>query len=84
MPSFYLFCYCSCLNRYHERHQVNRLFLNDEELIELTEYKQYRKQKEQLIKQGIPFTVSRTGKPVVLKESLLDKKPIELIEPNWS
>lgn len=59
-------------------------FLSDDEVARLTRYKQPKKQKEHLIKEGIPFTVDRSGRPIIFKDAVINKKQIEQIEPNWS
>lgn len=59
-------------------------FLNKDEMIRLTGYKRPKEQKQQLTKVGIPYTLDKSGKPVVYKEAQSKRRPIEQIEPNWS
>ncbi len=46
---------------------MNKTFLNDDELKEVTEYVVRKKQHTQLSKMGIPFEITRTGRPLVLR-----------------
>ena len=46
------------------------MFLTAEATVELTGYKRQTKQREWLVRHGIPFESNRFGKPVILIESL--------------
>ena len=45
-------------------------FLNEDEIWQITEYSNRKSQHKQLAKMGIPFTVTRSGKPLVLRSAL--------------
>jgi len=49
------------------------LFLTPDELEELTEYSRSKQQIAELARQGIPFGITRTGKPKVVRAALLQK-----------
>ena len=46
-------------------------FLTQKELCELTEYRRKAEQRRELLRLGIKFKVSRSGKPLVLKETVV-------------
>lgn len=47
-------------------------FLTNKELCELTEYKRRPEQRRELMRLGIRFEISRTGRPLVLKETVIE------------
>jgi hypothetical protein len=49
------------------------LLLSQEEVEALTEYTKPALQRKQLQKMGIPFEPSRTGKPKVLREAVVNR-----------
>jgi len=64
--------------------KMESAFLSKEDMIRLTDYKLPSKQIEVLRKNGIPFTVDRSGHPVVMRTSLSDVgKASGQIEPEW-
>jgi hypothetical protein len=48
-------------------------FLSDEELVEMTDLKQYSKQIQFLSKNNIPFEVSALGRPKVIRSKLEER-----------
>ena len=40
-------------------------FLDNDELQEITEFKYRKKQHQQLVKMGVPFKITKSGKPLV-------------------
>ena len=59
------------------------LHLSALELIERTGYKQRNKQRDELARQGVPFTVRHDGFPLVLR-SYLEPTPGRKREPNFA
>lgn len=51
----------------------NTMLLSESELRELTEYKHRAKQQERLSMMGIPFRVGRYGRPVVLRDAVVQR-----------
>ena len=47
------------------------MFLTDSELVELSEYVRPKQQIGELARQGIPFRVTRTGRPKVARTAVL-------------
>lgn len=45
-------------------------FLTPDEIFTLTEYKRKDEQRKELSKKGIKFQITRSGKPLVLREEL--------------
>lgn len=45
-------------------------FLTDDEIVKVTEYALPAKQREELVRLGITFIPSRTGKPIVLRDTV--------------
>ena len=50
-------------------------FLDPEEIVTLTGYKRKSDQRTQLMHMGIPFHTNRFGRPLVMKEALLNFVP---------
>lgn len=50
---------------------MSGLLLTSEELAEITAYQRPKQQIAELSRQGIPFRVSRIGKPIVARETVL-------------
>ncbi len=47
---------------------VSRLFLSTVEVVEVTEYSRKAEQRKQLDHMGIPYEITRSGRPLVLRE----------------
>lgn len=60
------------------------LWLNDDELFELTAYRQREKQRRELARQGIKFRVRRDGMPLVERAQFGGEAPRRKKEPDWS
>lgn len=50
------------------------LFLSADEVLELTGYRRYSKQREALDCNAVPYFIAASGRPVVLKEALHERK----------
>ncbi|MFK3741329.1 DUF4224 domain-containing protein [Massilia sp. TN1-12] len=59
------------------------MFLNAEDLAELTGRKIKSKQIEALRRMGLPFHVNAVGKPVVPVSALEGRKPAKPAAPAW-
>jgi hypothetical protein len=67
------------------------MFLNKEELADLTGYKNRKKQIQWLAENGIKFLISGVGEPKVLKSAIEEllgagdsqKRLRKRVEPNW-
>lgn len=59
------------------------MFLDDEELFQLTGRRQKARQIEQLRRMGIPFWINAGGRPVVTRAALEGKKDAAKPEPKW-
>ena len=62
---------------------MNRLFLEDDELAQLTGYKFKSKQIEWLRAAAIPFRVSATGHPVVTRGAIEGRKDEPAPPQRW-
>lgn len=64
------------------------MFLDDDELVRLTGYKQKKKQISQLRAMGIPFRVNAGGLPIVTRSAVEGGKQKEKStttwEPSWA
>jgi hypothetical protein len=60
------------------------MFLTDEELVQLTGYRQASKQVAHLKAQRIPFHVNRAGHPRVTRAVLEGRKVVEKTTKSWS
>ena len=64
------------------------MFLTDEELLELTGYRQAAKQAAHLRAQRIPFHTNRAGRPRVTRAAVEGRKvapaPAQASKPSWS
>lgn len=60
------------------------MFLTDEELAELTGYRQPLKQAQQLKAQRIPFHLNRAGRPKVARAILEGGRAAPAAEKSWS
>lgn len=47
---------------------IIRLFLSGDEVTEVTEYSRKAEQRKQLDHMGIPYEITRSGRPLVLRE----------------
>ncbi len=55
------------------------VFLSANEVLELTGYRRYSKQREALDRNAVPYFTAASGRPVVLKEALHERK---IVRPN--
>lgn len=60
------------------------MFLEPEDLIQLTGLRQKKAQIAQLKRMGIPFFVNASGHPVVAVAAIEGRKPAEMPKPKWS
>lgn len=63
---------------------ANDMFLTDEEVARLTGRTWPSLQKEQLLKERIPFHINALGRPIVLREVLSGSKQISPLSVGWS
>lgn len=61
---------CLHMTQSNQKRAVSIQFLSDRELQELTEYQRKSDQRKELSRLGIRFKVSRSGRPLVLKETI--------------
>lgn len=65
---------------------MSDLFLNDKEIEILTGYRKPKSQREWLRKQNINFFLTKTGKPIVIRETIKETKSLLRhygVEPNF-
>lgn len=60
------------------------MHLTEEELAEVTGYKQPAKQRAALLSMSIPFKVNPRGRILVLREDYTGRKPAKRTGPNWA
>lgn len=63
---------------------VNDMFLTDEEVARLTGRTWPSLQKEQLLKERIPFHTNALGRPIVMREVLIGSKRKSLPPAGWA